>query len=67
MKLIINRTDGRVEVLILKHKETGFFSFINLTKGHICPCQFNSLQEALNDLNAQPNVIDWLEDRGDSD
>ncbi len=67
MKLIINRTDGRVEVLILKHKETGFFSFINLTKGHICPCQFNSLQEALNDLNAQPNVIDWREDRGAND
>lgn len=67
MKLIINRTDGVVEVLILKHKETGLFSFINLTKGHICPCQFNSIEEALDDLNKQPNVIDWREDRGAND
>lgn len=67
MKLIINRTDGMVEVLILKHKETGFFSFINLTKGHICPCQFNSIEEALDDLNKQPNVYDWQEERGAND
>lgn len=29
-----------VKVLLLKHKAEGGYSFVNLTKGHICPCGF---------------------------
>ena len=59
MKLVINRVSDQVEVLLLKHKDSGLFSFINLTKGHICPCQFKSVQDALSDIARQPNVIGW--------
>jgi hypothetical protein len=52
MKLYIKRTDGSTAtVLILRHKEEGKFSYVNLTKGHICPCKFDSIEEALKDLD----------------
>lgn len=58
-KLRIIRDDDIVEVLILKHKDTDFYSFVNLTKGHICPCNFNSIQEALEDLSKYPNILSY--------
>ena len=33
-----------------RHKETGKYSFVNITKGHICPCMFDTYEEALQDL-----------------
>ena len=51
IKFEIIRTDGTFEVLLLKHKGTETYSFVNLTKGHICPCIFNSIQEAIDDLD----------------
>ena len=51
IKLKLYRDDGTtVNVLILKHKNTETYSYINLTKGHICPCKFNSVEEAIKDL-----------------
>lgn len=43
------------EVTIMKHKDTGKYSFINLTKCHICPCQFDSIEDAEKDLEKQIN------------
>ena len=50
MKFIVYRRDGVFEVLLLKHKLSNTYSFVNITKGHICPCVFNSKEEALDDL-----------------
>lgn len=50
-KLRVVRPKDTVEVLLLKHKISGEYSFVNLTKGHICPCKFKSVEEALKDLN----------------
>lgn len=47
------KPSGTVDVLILKHKGTNEYSFVNLTKGHICPCWFQSLDEAIADLAQQ--------------
>lgn len=44
------KPSGTVDVLLLKHKETDEYSFVNLTKGHICPCRFRSMEEAILDL-----------------
>lgn len=44
------KPSGTVDVLLLKHKGTNEYSFVNLTKGHICPCRFQSLNEAILDL-----------------
>lgn len=49
------KPSGTVDVLILKHKGTNEYSFVNLTKGHICPCRFQSLDEAIADLEQQKN------------
>ena len=48
-------------VAIMPHKETGLFSFVNLTKGHICPCQFESVEAALADLQNYNNIELWEE------
>lgn len=44
------------EIAIFKHKDTDEYSFINLTKGHICPCKFKSYEAAIEELDSQPNV-----------
>ena len=45
------RNDGVFDVLLLQHKGVeDKYSFVNLTKGHICPCVFYSEQEAIADL-----------------
>lgn len=58
------RPDDTVIVTILKNKNDGTYSYINLTKGHICPCRFGSIEEALNDMNVlqkQGRILSWEE------
>lgn len=51
MNIKILRRDGScVEVLLLNNKNEVTYTFVNLTKGHICPCKFNSVAEALADI-----------------
>ncbi len=42
-----------VYVALYRHKDTNKYSFVNLTKGHICPCKFNSIEEAIADIESQ--------------
>ena len=39
-----------LDVLLLRHKGTDKYSFVNLTRGHICSCVFNSVDDALKDI-----------------
>ena len=48
-------------VAIMPHKESGLFSFVNMTKGHICPCKFESVETALEDLKNYDNIESWEE------
>ena len=57
--ILVNRIDGLVEVLLLPHKDGSGWSFVNLTKGHICTCKFDSIESAICDLKSQPNVINY--------
>lgn len=62
MKIHIIRSNDEVDVLLLKNKEENTYSFVNLTKGHICPCKFNSVDDALNDLKDYQNegkIVSW--------
>lgn len=59
VKLRIYRTSDIVEVMIMPHKGTSQYSYINLTKGHICPCKFNSIEEAISDLNTYKEIISY--------
>lgn len=49
-KYLIIREKDTVEVLLVRKKLEDKYQFINLTKGHICPCEFNTVQEAIEDL-----------------
>lgn len=65
MKLEVHKMDGRVyECMLLKHKDTGEYSYINLTRRHICPCRFKSIEEALEEMRDREDIekyiiIDW--------
>lgn len=49
--IVVNKADGNTYIcLIMRHKEDNTWSFINLTKGHICQCRFITYQEAIDDL-----------------
>lgn len=54
MKLGITRTDGIVEVLLFRDKSDNTYSCVNLTKGHICPCKFKTIEHAIKDLKNYP-------------
>ena len=56
-RIKVTRVDGVVDILLLKHKTYNGYSFVNLTKGHICPCVFKSEEEALS------STLDLLIDR----
>ncbi len=48
---LVNRPKDEVVVTIMKNKVDNTYSFINLTKEHICPCEFKSIDDALNDMD----------------
>lgn len=58
-KIIVSRTDGEVTVALLPHKDGSGWSFVNLSKGHICPCKFTSKEEGMADLDVQPKVLNY--------
>lgn len=49
-------------VSILPRRKDGKFSFVNLTKGHICSCKFDTIEDALRDMADQKEaglIIDY--------
>ena len=61
-RMKVTRVDGVFDILLLKHKTYNGYSFVNLTKGHICPCVFKSEEEALADLekyNQSGKIINY--------
>ena len=48
---LVERPNGNVIVTILSNKSDHTYSYVNLTKGHICPCRFASEEEALRDMD----------------
>ncbi len=54
-RFIVKRPKDTVEVLILPNKDGSGYQYINLTKGHICPCKFKSIDDALGDMDKKLN------------
>ena len=57
------REKGNVIVEIMFNRSTGCYQFVNLTKGHICSCQFNTVDEAINDMQKKKDngeIIDFI-------
>lgn len=56
VRYLLERENGNVEILLMKHKDGSGWSFVNITKGHICPCVFPSFDAALADCAARKEV-----------
>ena len=50
LKIVVEKENETIDVLLLKHKNTNSYSYINITKGHICQCVFGSIEDALKDI-----------------
>lgn len=50
-KYRVKRPKDTVEVLILPNKDGSGYQYINITKGHICPCKFKTEIDALRDMD----------------
>ena len=50
-KYRVKRPKDTVEVLILPNKDGSGYQYVNLTKGHICPCKFKTEIDALRDMD----------------
>lgn len=52
--VIVDRFKGnaayRYTLVILKEKSKEIYRIVNLTRGHICPCQFQKLKDVKDDL-----------------
>lgn len=60
--LVIREKDS-VLVSIMRNKLDGMYSFVNLTKGHICTCKFNTVEEATEDMQGKKEngeVLDYF-------
>lgn len=47
----VKRKSENVIVSIMRNKSDNTYSFVNLTKGHICSCRFNSIEDATKDMD----------------
>lgn len=52
-RFLVKRPKDTVEVILLPNKDGSGFQYINLSKGHICPCKFKTEVEALADLEEE--------------
>lgn len=43
---------GNIIVAIIPSRQDGKFHFVNLTKGHICECGFDSVEDAIKDMES---------------
>lgn len=62
IKFIVHKETEDLDVLLLRHKGTDKYSFVNLTKWHICKCVFDSVDEAMKDIEdrkAKGLLIDY--------
>lgn len=44
------KTDGVEYDIGIYHNESGKFQYVNLTKEKICPCEFDTYEQAFSDL-----------------
>lgn len=54
-RYIVMREMDNVEVIIIRNKSDNTYSFINLTKQHICPCRFKTIEDAIADMEKLKN------------
>ena len=51
IKFLVTRPKDKVIVYLMKNKLEDSYSYVNITKGHICPCKFSSIESAIKDMD----------------
>ena len=51
LKFLVTRPDDTVLVYLMKNKSDDTYSYVNITKGHICSCRFLSVADAIKDMD----------------
>ena len=51
LKFLVTRPDDTVLVYLMKNESDNTYSFVNITRWHICPCRFQSIREAVADMD----------------
>ena len=51
IKFLVTRPYDTVLVFLMKHKEKDTYSYVNISRGHICPCEFTSINDAIADMD----------------
>lgn len=51
LKFLVTRPGDTVLVYLMKNKNDNTYSFVNITKWHICPCRFSSIRDAIADMD----------------
>lgn len=60
---LVTRQKDNVLVSVMRNKLDGTYSFVNLTKGHICTCRFASIKDAIKDMEEKKDngeIIDFI-------
>lgn len=64
VRLHLIREHDEIDVLLIPHKDGSGWSYVNMTKKHICPCVFPDKAAALADLIPHGvcgyEVVEWL-------
>jgi hypothetical protein len=61
---LVIRNKGNVLVSIMFNQFNGMYHFVNLTKGHICSCEFRTIWDAIDDMKNKKEsgeIIDFIE------
>ena len=51
LKFLVTRPDDTVLVYLMKNESDNTYSFVNITRWHICPCRFSSVRDAVADMD----------------
>lgn len=58
LKFIVYRKPPKEScfVMLCKDRRSGKWCFVNLTSMHVCSCRFNTMDEAIKDLESREEV-----------
>ena len=55
----IIRKKDKVIVSIVRDENTNKYCFFNITKQHVCRCRFDSIEDAIHDLETREEVLSY--------
>lgn len=58
---LVIRKKGNVVVSIMFNRYNGSYHFVNLTQGHICSCEFETVSDAIADMQTKKDNADIID------